>query len=50
MKTMTGYLFVGLLLTGVMFNNGVAQDYQKLAQSGLKFLSVVSDARAAAMG
>jgi hypothetical protein len=31
-------------------NNGFAQENLKLAQSGLKFLSVVSDARAAAIG
>jgi hypothetical protein len=36
-------------LLGFLFNTGIAQENQKLAQSGFQFLSVVSDARAAAM-
>lgn len=36
-------------LLGFLFNTGIAQDNQKLAQSGFQFLSVVSDARAAAL-
>lgn len=36
-------------LLGYLFNTGIAQENQKLAQSGFQFLSVVSDARAAAL-
>ena len=36
-------------LLGFLFNTGNAQENQKLAQSGFQFLSIVSDARAAAM-
>lgn len=50
MKKEIGNLIVGLLLGFLMLNSAFAQENQKLAQSGLKFLSVVSDARAAAMG
>jgi len=39
-------LFIGLSLAG----NSYSQDNKKLAQTGFQFLSVVSDARAAALG
>lgn len=39
----------GFLMGCLLLSNGTAQNYEKLAQSGLQFLSVVSDARAAAM-
>jgi hypothetical protein len=42
-------LIVSILMGILFFNIGIAQDYQKLAQTSLKFLSVVSDARAASM-
>jgi hypothetical protein len=41
---------VGLLVACLMPLHAFAQEGQKLAQSGFQFLSVVSDARAAAMG
>jgi hypothetical protein len=45
----TGKFLIGLL-TGVLLPvSGFSQDNQKLAQAGFQFLSVVSDARAAAM-
>jgi hypothetical protein len=50
MNKMIGDLIVGCLLLCVTLTGGVAQENQKLAQTGLKFLSIVSDARAAAMG
>jgi hypothetical protein len=42
-------LFLGVLIGCLFASIGTAQDYQKLAQTGFKFLSVVSDARGAAM-
>ncbi len=42
-------VIVGILVGGVLFSRGYAQENQKLAQTGFQFLSVVSDARAAAM-
>jgi hypothetical protein len=44
-------IFILVFSMGCLFlTNGFAQDNVKLAQSGFQFLSVVSDARAAAMG
>src|SRR3972149_1001293 len=40
---------VGSLMGCLLFLNGFAQENEKLAQTGFQFLSVVSDARAAAM-
>ena len=41
---------IGVILTGYLLcASGFAQENQKLAQTGFQFLSVVSDARAAAM-
>jgi hypothetical protein len=39
----------GFLMGCLLLSGGTAQNYEKLAQSGFQFLSVVSDARAAAM-
>jgi hypothetical protein len=44
------FLATGLLAASVMSFNAMAQGNQKLAQTGFQFLSVVSDARAAALG
>ncbi len=41
---------MGLLVACVLAFTASAQEHQKLAQTGFQFLSVVSDARAAAMG
>jgi hypothetical protein len=49
MKTKSGKFLVALLL-GCLLSNGFAQENTKLAQSGFQFLTVVSDARAAALG
>ena len=49
MRNRTIKLIVGVLIGCLFFSIGMAQDYQKLAQTGFKFLSVVSDARGAAM-
>jgi len=50
MKKTTANLVVGLLLGGLLTVRGFGQqDNQKLAQTGFQFLSVVSDARAAAL-
>jgi hypothetical protein len=49
MEKKIGNLICGFLLGCLPITIGFAQN-QKLAQSGFKFLSVVSDARAAAMG
>jgi hypothetical protein len=49
MKTKINYFIVLFLLTCLLGSNALAQDNQKLAQSGFQFLSVVSDARGAAM-
>ena len=40
----------GLVLCGLLISPGQAKKNQKLAQTGYQFLTVVSDARAAAMG
>lgn len=40
---------ISIVTLSLMFVNSFAQDKQKLAQSGFQFLSVVSDARAAAL-
>ncbi|MFH1196074.1 MAG: PorV/PorQ family protein [bacterium] len=49
MKNKIKYLVVSVLLTCLLSTGGFAQENQKLAQTGFQFLSVVSDARAAAM-
>lgn len=49
MKKTMMVLCLGLLLGGLGSTSGFAQENQKLAQTGFQFLSVVSDARAAAM-
>ncbi|MDZ7288369.1 MAG: PorV/PorQ family protein [candidate division KSB1 bacterium] len=49
MKKLMIILFIGLLIGGLWSAGGYAQEHQKLAQTGFQFLSVVSDARAAAM-
>ncbi len=43
-------LAIPLVISLCPLNEGAAQDHVKLAQSGMQFLSVVSDARAAALG
>ena len=48
MKKMIYIIIVGVLLGSLLFSSGYAQN-EKLAQTGFQFLSVVSDARAAAM-
>jgi len=42
-------LIVGVLMGSLLLSSMFAQDNQKLAQTGFQFLSVVSDARSAAM-
>jgi len=49
MKNMIQKFSAGTLIGFLLISNLLAQDNQKLAQSGFQFLSVVSDARAAAM-
>jgi type II secretory pathway pseudopilin PulG len=49
MKNKTTIIIVGILLGILLFTSGNAQENQKLAQTSFKFLSVSSDARAAAM-
>jgi len=49
MKKMIYVIVVGVFMGCLLLNSGYAQENQKLAQSGFQFLSVVSDARAAAM-
>ena len=49
MKKKTNVIIVGMLMGILLFTNGNAQDYQKLAQTSFKFLNVSSDARGAAM-
>jgi len=39
----------GLIVTLCFIGEGIAQEHEKLAQSGMQFLSVAADARAAAM-
>jgi hypothetical protein len=48
MKKINDLIMVFIILC-LLFLNGYGQENKKLAQSGFKFLSVVSDARAAAM-
>ena len=50
MKKIIEKLVVVVLVGFILFNSGNAQNRQKLAQTGFQFLSVISDARAAAMG
>jgi hypothetical protein len=49
MKNKVYRYIVGILIGSFLWSNGYAQDNQKLAQTGFQFLSVVSDARSAAM-
>lgn len=49
MKTNIKNVVYGLLILCFFYNVNYGQEKQKLAQSGFQFLSVVSDARAAAM-
>lgn len=49
MKKLIYILRLGILLGILLSQQLIAQDYQKLAQSGFQFLSVVSDARGASM-
>jgi hypothetical protein len=49
MKKKTYGLLVSVLMGSLLMSSGYAQDNQKLAQTGFQFLSVVSDARLAAM-
>lgn len=49
MKKTIVVLCLGLLVGGFGSTGGFAQENQKLAQTGFQFLSVVSDARAAAL-
>lgn len=50
MKKLLIFVLSGLALGGLWNLPGQAQKNQKLAQTGFQFLTVVSDARAAAMG
>ena len=50
MKTITAHFIAVLLVCCLAAITGNAQQNQKLAQTGFQFLSVVSDARGAAMG
>jgi hypothetical protein len=50
MKKTIGSFAVGFLTGCLLLTDGFAQENEKLAQTGFQFLSVVSDARAAAMG
>ncbi len=50
MKKMMMVLSLGLLVGVLLLTNVFAQENKKLAQTGFQFLSVVSDARAAAIG
>ncbi len=49
MKKTIGKFIVVFLVGCLLMSSGYAQENQKLAQTGLQFLSVVSDARASAM-
>jgi hypothetical protein len=49
MKKLSTVLFLTLLLESFLSENNKAQENQKLAQTGFQFLSVISDARGAAM-
>jgi hypothetical protein len=50
MKKMIEKFVIVVLIGFILSNIGNAQDRQKLAQTGFQFLSVISDAHAAAMG
>jgi hypothetical protein len=50
MKKKIAIVIVGILMGTLAFTSGNAEENQKLAQTSFKFLSVVSDARAASMG
>ena len=50
MKNMRNRIMIVVLLCCLMTSFGYAQADQKLAQTGFQFLSVISDARGAAMG
>lgn len=50
MKKLLIVVLSGLVLGGFWSRPGLAQKNEKLAQTGFQFLTVVSDARAAAMG
>ena len=49
MKNIIHKMFLSALLITLLLSNCFAQDFQKLAQTGFGFLSVVSDARASGM-
>ena len=49
MKKISTILLLTLLLAGFLSEKNKAQENKKLAQTGFKFLSVISDARGAAM-
>ena len=42
-------IIIGFLMGCLLFSSGYAQESQKLAQTGFQFLSIISDARGAAM-
>lgn len=50
MKKKLQYFSVLFLIGCLLSTNGVAQENKKLAQTGFQFLSVISDARASALG
>lgn len=50
MKNITIQKVLILIISGILISNSLAQDNQKLAQTGFQFLSVISDARGAALG
>jgi hypothetical protein len=49
MKKILSKIFFNTLFLSIALNVGIAQENQKLAQTGLGFLSIVSDARAASL-
>jgi hypothetical protein len=49
MKKLSTILFLTLLLASFLSETNKAQENKKLAQTGFQFLSVISDARGAAM-
>jgi hypothetical protein len=50
MRKLENNLITVILMTSLFLSLGIAQDYQKVGQTSFKFLNVVSDARAVAMG
>lgn len=50
MKKIIRSTVFSIFMICLLITNGYGQDYQKVAQTGFQFLSVVSDARAAGMG